>query len=201
MADPAVNQEVEVAKAEAGKLAEQASVIKIRSDDDLKAANDKLVEIKRVYKDIESRRQAITQPLNRAIKEVNDLFREPAGRLKEAEQAIKAAIVQFHERQLRRAAKRTDKIKGQVEAGELDADKGAEKLDNIKEPTTKVGDTKIKTVTKIRIVNAAALPAEYFMRERVLEALRIEVEEDVRKGHAIPPGAEPHTEQIVAVRA
>lgn len=204
MADPAVNKEVEIAKTEAGKLAEQASVIKIRTEADLEAATNKLVEIKRVARDIETRRRAITQPLNQAIKEVNDLFKAPAASLSDAEKAIKAAMLVYQERAAKRAAKREEKLQGQIAAGELDEAKGADKIESIKQAPSSVstgtGRASYKTVTKIRINNAAELPAEYYLRDRVIEALRMEVEADVRSGKPVPAGAESYEDRQVAVR-
>jgi hypothetical protein len=205
MADPAVNKEVEVATSEARKLTEQARSIKIRTEDDAKAATAKLVEIKRVAKNIESRRRTITQPLNLAIKEVNSLFKEPAQFLSDAEKAIKDAMLVYGERQKQRAEKRAAKLQGQIDSGELDAAKGADKLASVKDAPKSVstadGQAQWKTVTKVRIINAAELPAEYFLRDRVIDALRIEVENDVRTGRALPSGAEQYEDKQLAVRA
>ncbi len=49
-------------------------------------------------------------------------------------------------------------------------------------------------------MNVAEIPAKYFLRERVLEAIRLEVADDVRNGLPTPPGAEWITETNVVVR-
>lgn len=205
MADPAVNKEVEIANAEARKLSDQVLKVRVRSDADQSEATKMLVEVKRVAKEIEKRRKTITQPLNLAIKEVNALFKDPADRLADAEKIIKDALLKYQDMVERRAAKRADKIEGQVDSGELGMADAVGKLGNIKQAETNVktegGGANFKTVTKIRIINPAELPATYFLRPRVIEALRVEVEEDVRKkALPVPAGAESYEERQVAVR-
>lgn len=205
MASPATDKEVKIVTAEVEKIAASTGTIKIRSELDVKIATYKLVEIKTVAKDIEKRRKSITDPMNQALKEVNALFKGPADSLAQAEKIIKEAMLIYAERMEKRAEKRAGKIEDQVDSGELDLAEGMGKLGNIKQAPTNVksggGSAQWKTTTKIRILNPGLLPPKYFLRERVLEALRVEVEEDVRKkGEEVPAGAESYQERQLAVR-
>lgn len=203
--DPDVNKEAAIANSESQKLSERVYTIKIRKDADMAEATNILTEIKRVYKNIETRRKGITSPLRQAIKNVDDLFKDPLARLKDAEGLIKDSMIKYTESVEKRAANRADKLESQVDAGELKMSDAVGKLSGIKQAETNVksegGSASIKTVTRIRIIDPSLLPAKYFLRERVLEALRIEVEEDVRKrGEAVPTGAEKYEDKQVAVR-
>lgn len=205
MADPAITQEVEVATREAGKVIDTTNKIKIRKDADLTAATGQVSEIKRLYKNIDGKRKSITAPLRQAIKEVDDLFKEPLTSLKTAEDTIKTEMLRYSDQVERAAARRAEKIEGQVDAGELDMGSAMGKLGSIKQAESSVkadtGSAQFKTVTKIRIVNVGDIPPKYLLRPRVLEAIRIEVEEDVRKkGEQVPAGAESYEERQVAVR-
>lgn len=206
MADPAITQEVEIANRESIKVAEVTGKIKIRKDEDMKEATAQIVSIKKLYRNIDAKRKAITGPMRQAIKETDELFKDPLGRLKGQEDIIKAEMIRYTESVERRAANRADKIEGQVDSGELGMGEAMGKLGGIKQADTNVktdeGSTQIKTVTRIRIINVADLPQKYLLRPRVLEALRMEVEEDVkRKGEQCPPGAEQYQDKQVAIRS
>lgn len=43
---------------------------------------------------------------------------------------------------------------------------------------------------EIRIIDTAALPAKFFVRRRVLAAIKEEIINDINKGQAVPPGVE-----------
>lgn len=206
MADAAVTQEVEIANRESIKVADVTQKIKIRKDTDLTQATGQVVEIKRLFKNIDTKRKSITAPLRLAIKEVDELFKDPLTRLSDAEKMIKTEMVRYSEQVERAASKRAEKIETAVDNNELSMTDAMGKLGSIKQAKTNVaadeGSANFKTVTKIRIINPADLPAKYFLRPRVMEALRLEVEEDVRKkAEAVPAGAESYEERQVAVRS
>lgn len=198
------NQEVEIASREAKKVSEKVYTIKIKSDADLSNATQQLSEIKKMYKDIDKRRKAITAPLTKSIKDVNALFKSPLDQLSDAEKLIKEAMIAYQAKVEAKAAKKADKIENAVDAGELDMSKGMAKLSNIKQAPqgveTESGSASFKTVKKIKITDVSLLPPSYFIRQRVLEALRQEVEEDYKRGVPIPAGAEQYEEKQVAVR-
>lgn len=205
MDDSTARKEVEIASREAVKISEQIETIKIRKDTDLAEANEVLLAIKRTANNIEKKRKAITQPLNASLKEINAMFKEPASKLKVAETIIKAEMLNYQDRVDRRAAKRIAKIQDQVDSGELDMSKGMEKMAGIKQGPSGIanegGTTSFKTTQRIEIEDVTLIPAGYFMRERVLEAIRMEIESDVRSGAAVPPGSKIIEVKQVAVRA
>lgn len=198
-------KEVAIANAEALKLSEQVTKVTIRSDADLNQATTTLADIKRTAKDIETRRKALVDPLNGVVKDINAMFKEPSSKLAAAETIIKQAMIKYQTAVEARAAKKAEKIEQAVDSGDMEMGDAMGKLSSIKQAPTNVstgsGSAAFKVVKKIRIADASALPASYFMRPRVLEALRVEVEEDVkRKGLPLPAGAEEYEERQVAVR-
>lgn len=203
--DQDVKKEVAIANTESEKLSQKVYAIKIRKDSDMTEATQTLSDIKRIAKNIDTKRKGITAPLRQAIKDVDELFKDPLDRLKDAEGLIKTEMIKYTEMVEKRAATRADKLEGQVDSGELGMADAMGKMSNIKQAETNVktdsGSANIRTVVKIRITDPSALPAKYFLRERVLEALRMEVEEDVKKrGEEVPTGAEKYEEKQVAVR-
>lgn len=201
-----VRNEVEVANRESSKIAEQVYTVKIRKDEDLTAATAQVADIKKLYKNIDAQRKKLTAPLRAVIKDIDSMFADPLQRLADAEKLLKEAILKYHDSVEARAAKRADKLEAQVDSGELGMGDAMGKLSSIKQAqknvTTENGSAGIRTVRKIRITNPGELPAKYFLRERVVEALRLEVDDDVRrKGEELPAGAEWVEERQVAVRA
>lgn len=198
------DQQAIIAQRESEKLellVQQASVIK--SDVDLRNATEMLAQVKLVSKNIKGQKDPIIKDLMSSISRVRALFKPAEDRLTEAERILKTAILSYHEKVEARAAKKAEKIEAAVDAGELDMADGMAKLAKVKQADTVVnatsGSAQIRVTKKLRITDAAALPAHYFMRPRVLEALRIEVAEDVlRNKLPVPTGAEVYEEKGVA---
>lgn len=74
-------------------------------------ASADLMAVKALAKDVESKRTAITGPLNQAVKAVNDLFRAPKEYLESAEIALKGALITYDREQKRKA----DEIRREAE--------------------------------------------------------------------------------------
>lgn len=204
MDDQNAKKEIEIATREASKLSDQVVSVKIRKDADLESAAGLLADIKRTHNAIEKKRKTITGPLNTALKEINAMFKEPTSKLAAAEDLIKAEMLNYQQKVEARAAKKIDKIQEQVDNGELDMADGMGKLAGVKQGPTGVntdsGQTQFKKVRKLKITNPGDLPINYFLRDRVLEALRLEVEADVKNGVPMPAGAEWVEESQIAVR-
>ncbi len=199
------DKEVVIATKEAEKLSELVYKIKIRSDADLSSATEQLGAIKKMRTEIDKRRKSFVDPLNKVVKDINAEFKNPLDRLKDAEALIKEAMIKYQAQVEARAAKRAEKIENAVDAGEMEMGDAMGKLSNIKQAPTAVaganGSASFKVVKKIRITDPGSLPATYFLRPRVLEALRMEVEDDVkRKGMPLPEGAQEYEDRQVAVR-
>lgn len=202
----AANKEVVIATREAEKLSEAVYAVKIRSDADLNVATEKLSEIKKMSREIDKRRKSFVDPLNGVVKDINAQFKNPLDRLKDAEALIKEAMVKYQAKVEARAQKKAEQIESAVDAGDMEMGDAMGKLSNIKQAPQNVrgegGTASFRIVKKIKISDPSLLPPTYFLRDRVLEALRMEVEDDVkRKGMPLPAGALEVEERQVAVRA
>jgi len=76
----------------------------ITSDDDYRLAGEELQSVKGRITRMEAARTAITGPMNKALKAVNDLFRAPMADLTAAENAIKGSMLTYYDEQQRKAA-------------------------------------------------------------------------------------------------
>lgn len=196
-------KEVALAKQEADKLTVALNEVRvIKTEVGFVQAGTFLIAVKDASRKIASKKDPIIKSLNLAIKEVRDLFREPEERLSNAERTVKNSMLQYQEKLAAKAATASQKIEQKVDAGEMKLSEGVGKLANVKQAPTVVqtdkGKVQFKVIKKIRIVNSAELPAKYLIRDRVLEAFRLEVAEDVRNGDPVPAGAEEYEEKVVA---
>lgn len=199
----APNKDVEVAKREAQKLYQTSTEFKIRKDADLLVAADQLKTIKTAAKNVKAQKDAIIKPAQLAIANTRDLFKPIETYLADAEKALKTGISKYHDRVEKAAAKKAAEIEQKIDAGELGIDEGVAKAGAIKQAPTSVktetGGVQFRVTKKVRITSVAALPASYLSRPRVLEALRMEVSEDVLKNkQPCPAGAEIYEVKTVA---
>ena len=126
---------VEVPQPDKTLFAESKTLLRLAQDWDITtpdmatAAGEDLREIKRLAKEIEAKRTAITGPLNKALKEVNALFKPPKLWLQEGEALIKTGLLSYQRREERIAA-----------AAQAKADAEAEKERKALERKAKVAD-------------------------------------------------------------
>lgn len=96
----------------------------IDSPDMAAIAADDLKQVKRLQKDVEDRRVAVTGPLNAALKSVNDLFRAPKEYLARAESLLKGSILSYTTEQERLAeqARRAAEEQARIERAKIEAE-------------------------------------------------------------------------------
>lgn len=200
---PETNREIEIARRETLKLAGRAGQLVIRKEADLKEATTMLANIKLVAKNVKAKKAAILGPLSDAVKEIRSQFKPAEDALMAAESSVKGAMLKYHGQLEKRAEKKAADIEDKVDSGDLSMADATDKLADIKQAPASVhsdgGGAQFRTMRKIRITDAGKLPARYLTRERVLEALRLEVAEDVlRGGQECPEGAEVYEVKTVA---
>lgn len=199
-------KEATIAKIETAKLKDRSAGIVIRKEADLAEATEMLAQIKLVGKNIKKKKDPMVDRLKDAINDIKELFKPAEDQLAEAEKAIKATILKYHDRVEAKAAEKQKALEDKMDAGDVSFEEGMEVANKIKQPTSTVksgyGTTSVgQGARKIRILDATKLPRSYFMRPRVLEALRLEVSADVLKdGAPLPDGAEIYREKTVTTR-
>jgi len=88
----------------------------IDSQETYDLAADELKAIKSKAKTLEEQRTAITGPINKALKAVNDLFRAPGAYLEQAEAIIKRKMIGYTTEQERIAAEQRRKAEAAIRA-------------------------------------------------------------------------------------
>ncbi len=191
-----------LAEKEVGKLQVSLKTSKIiKNDQDSKRATEFLLKVQTVAKGIKAKKNPIVKSLNDALREVRGLFRPAEDRLQEAEREVKEAIVAYDDKVEAAALREAEKIEKKVDEGKMKLSTGMGKISNIEQASqpiqTKAGSAQFRTIKRIRITDISKL-TRYLNRDRVHEAVRIEVAEDVRNGQPVPDGAEQYEEKVVA---
>lgn len=197
------SKEAQIATREAEKLTETVIKLKVHKNNVMEVS-ETLAKIKSTQREVEKKRKEITQPLNLALKNINALFKEPLEKLANAEKLIKEAMIKYQAMVDKRAQKKIADIEGKVDSGELGMADAMGKLGNVKQGpqsiATDTGTAGFQGRRKLKIVDVSQIPQKYFLRDRVLEAIRLEVADDVRNGLPMPAGAEWIVETNVVVR-
>jgi len=153
-----------------------------------------LQQIKDRIKFVEGKRKEITAPLNASLKAANALFKTLSEPLKIADTIIRDKILDFHQKQEEKAAKREAKLVGKIEEATAKghiaiAEALVEKSENIK---PLVGDSVVQKRWTFEVVDKSKVPVEYLSvdstavraairdGERDIPGLRIYQEKGVR---------------------
>jgi hypothetical protein len=205
---PTEKRQVTTLTKKTGDLLASTVMLTVEDDTQLKGASSMLGEVKTIAKELKASKEAITKPLNAALKEVRDLFRVSESNLADAEKVLKGAILAYHDAQKAIADKEVQKIENRMGEGRghIRTETAMAKLANVEQPETNLaganGGAQIKMgPAKVRITNALLLIQDHpsiLQSERVLEALRMELQAEVRMGGRVPQGAEIYQERLVA---
>ncbi len=199
------DQQATIATKEMKKLAAKVPT-KISNDTELKDATELLARIKMTIKNTKAVKDPVIKGLNEQVKTIRSWFKPAEDDAANAERAITQAILKYHQVVEARAAKKAAKVEEKIDTGEMTMQQGLGKITNIKQAQdtvqTDAGTSSIVRRQRVRITDPAALPASYFLRERVVFALTQEVSADVlRLKKPCPPGAELYEEKGLSTRA
>lgn len=191
------SKELSVVRAQATKALTAATELVINNQESLVQATDVLSKIKTVGKMITERKEAITKPLNEALKSARDLFKPIESSHAEAERIIKSKIVIYQTEQERIQNEEKAKLAARVEKGTMKAETAVKKMESMEEvPKTvqgNVGTVSMRTVKKLCITDPSLVPREYCEPSPMLIKAALEAGKTV-------PGAEMREEKIVSAR-
>ena len=127
-----------VPKQQATKALSAANALSITSNDELIVGVELLGRIKTAQKAITDKKQAITKPINEALKEIRSLFAPIEKSIDEAEGIVKNKMLVYNETTEQAAREQEAKIAARVEKGTLKPETAANKIAAIErvQPTT-----------------------------------------------------------------
>ena len=174
-------QELEVIKKDVNAVALVANQISIVDDASMLTAGELRKKLKTVGKMVEEKKQAITRPLNEALKNVRAMFSPIEDMYAQAESIVSGKMIKYQNDVEEKRRKAELKAQEELLKAQKDLDKGKidevqatkietrveKKLEAVPEAIKKSEDFHTREVQKFRIVNEAKIPKDYWMLDEV----------------------------------
>lgn len=187
-------KEIVVLKGQISKLENQANEITITTPEENASAIELKAKLKDIGKQIKDRKEAITKPLNVALKSARELFAPIEAKYEFAENLVGRKLLDYKREQDEKARKEEEKIAKQFEAGRLKPETAERKIEEIqrteKTVQTDHGKVQFRKIQKVRVVDEKLIPDSYWEINQIL------LRKDVLAGIVVP-GAEKYEEEIV----
>ena len=164
-------KELSVLKGEATRLGNQAQTLAIATPEEYGAATELKAKLRDLAKKIKERKEAITKPLNEALKSARELFAPIEASVGSAEDAVGTALLAYKRAADEAARKAEEKIAAKVEAGKMSLETAEKKLDAVdrveKTVHTAKGDVQFRKIKKVRITDETKVPDRYWVLDMV----------------------------------
>lgn len=189
-------KELSVLKGQVSRLESRAQAIVVETNEDYAAAADVVASLKETGAKIKARKEAITKPLNEALRSARELFAPIEEQYAAAEAVVKQKLLAYKKKVDEEARRKEAALAARVEKGTMKPETAEKKIDAIQRVDTtthgKVGSVQVRKVKKVRIVDAAKIPREYLVVDEVA------VRRDALAGKEIP-GAEVYEEEVISL--
>lgn len=192
-------KEIAALKTEVSHVEAKANSLTVKSPEDYKSAADMLASLKTVGNAIKERKEKITKPLNDALRSARDLFRPLEDSFIAAESTIKTKMLDYKRKADEEARIKEQKIAERVERGTLKPETAERKIEQVTRLNTTehgdVGAVQVRKVKKVRIVDPARVPHEFWVIDEV------KVRKQALAGVEIPGVEVYEDEQIASSRS
>lgn len=168
------SKEIAPVKAKVNQALVAVRGLVIKSPEDFEQAVELGGKIKMVSKAVTQRKEAITKPLNEALKSARDLFRPLENDLSSAETELKSKMLNFKEEERKALAETQAKAEARVEKGTMKPETALRKVQDASENVT---DKTVKTSsgakatesfrTEYVVVDKSQVPLEFLVPDMV----------------------------------
>lgn len=153
---------VPVLQKEMSPMVAQATSLVIKDADSMTTATEMLSSLNKIGDQIEGEKKKITDPLNKALKEVRSRYKPLEATLETATDAIRRKMSDYQTKAKQIADAKADKIADRVERGTLKPETGVAKIAELDTPAEKVstdsGSVQFRTIKHWRVTDFALLP-------------------------------------------
>lgn len=187
-------KEIIVLKGQISKLENLATELSITTPEENGIAIELKAKLKDIGKQIKDRKEAITKPLNVALKSARELFAPIEAKYDFAENLVGRKLLDYKRKVDEEARIKEAKIAESFEKGNIKAETAERKIDQIqrveKTVQTDHGKVQFRTIQKVRVIDEKLIPDSYWEINQTL------LRKDVLAG-VVVPGAEKYEEEIV----
>jgi hypothetical protein len=176
--------------------------IEVKSQEDFDEAGKIIVDFKKYEKMVKENKEAITKPLNEALKNVRALFKPVEDKISTSKTILLGKVNEYKREQDRIAREQAAKLEAKIEKGTIKRPetilKNMDKIQHVDMAVSGLSETTRKVVD----FDLEAIPQEYLKellaRPKVFEAIGIEIRKDALGNKA--QGIEPRIEKGVTVK-
>lgn len=169
-----------VLQKQSAPIIERASNITVTSAEDMQGATEVLSQLNQYMDRLTEEKERVTKPLNEALKAERARWKPLEDMYNDAIAKVRTALGAYATAEAKRVKEEEAKIIARVGdgKGKLKIDTAARKLGEIEKPEEKVvarsGMLKFRTVQKLSITDAAAIPREYLVPDEkaIMDALK-----------------------------
>ncbi len=188
------SKEIVTLKSQVSKLDNQANEITITTPEENALAINLKAKLKDTGKQIKERKEAITKPLNEALKSTRELFAPLEDKFMKADALVGRKLLDYKQKVDAEARTKEAKIAASFEKGNIKAETAERKIDEIqrteKTVQTDHGKVQFRKIKKVRVTDASKIPDSYWILDEVA------IRRDALAGIVVP-GAEVYEEEIV----
>jgi len=188
------SKELVTLKSQVSKLDNQANEITITTPEENASAIELKAKLKDIGKQIKERKEAITKPMNEALRSARALFAPLEEKFENAENLVGRKLLDYKRKMDEQARIEEEKIAARFEKGNIKAETAERKIEEIqrteKTVVTDHGKVQFRKIQKVRVVDEKLIPDSYWVIDQVL------LRKDVLAGIVVP-GAEKYEEEIV----
>ena len=158
-------------KAAATRQKNQVEAMTISSEEDYAKAGDALITVKKVKKEIQSKKDGIIKPMNQALRNTRELFKPAEEKIDSAITIISSKMLEFRKAQEAEAAAKEAELQKQVDQGEKSTDEAATELEQAL-PVDKTvqgnkGTTTLRKIKDVEITDESQIPRAYLVPDMV----------------------------------
>lgn len=154
-------------RSQTSQVLEAAKALTIKSNEDMSKGADVLHTLKGIEVSLTTRKEEITRPLMASLASARDLFKPFEVAVIEAKKIIKQKMLDFQVAEDERIEKEKTRIATAVDKGKMKGTTAIAKLENLGDVQTSAsgstGSVQTRSITKVRVVDEAALPREYLV--------------------------------------
>lgn len=175
-----MNKELVPLKKKIDVLANQATGLVIKSDDDLKLAVEILSQVNHYADSVKEKKELLTKPLNLALKNARAMFSPLEDIYTEATESLRAKMAQYQTQKVLERKEAEVKIANRVKEGKggITVETAVKKLEALKivekEVSTNAGLVQFRESKILKIVDISLIPREYLVvnESQLLKALK-----------------------------
>lgn len=163
-------KQIEPIKDSINQAVSEATLLVIKTNDDMPIATDLLGRIKSIGKKITETKETITKPLNEALKNARSFFSPVESEYEKAERIVKTKMLDFQRAETIRAAKKAESFVKKVEEGKMTFEKASEKMNAVapkKVVESEHSTVQFRTVKEVVVVDEKLVPRDYLVLDMV----------------------------------